>query len=132
MPGKAARNKGHNFERKVAIDFREIWPDAKRGFQTRNNKDEQPDVVVPHFFIECKAHKISPLRGALAQAKRLCPEDKIPLAICKDDRKTPIVLMEYPDFLKLVKEWQAFKDIILEEGEGLSGHQKVNANGKEI
>jgi|15BtaG_2_1085339.scaffolds.fasta_scaffold13334_2 hypothetical protein len=106
MGGRASRNKGHNFERSVAKDFRGIFGEGKRGFQTRGGTAEEPDVITPHFSIECKAHKVAPIRSALRQATVSAETDgKVPLAILKDDRKRPFITMYYDDFLDLVKQW---------------------------
>lgn len=41
---------------------------------------------------------------AMGEAKR--PEDRFPVAVCKDDREDPIVLMRWGDFLELITEWK--------------------------
>jgi hypothetical protein len=99
--GASQRRKGHDFERKIARDLRELFPDAKRGFQTRGGTSEEADVEIPYYFIECKHHKKAPLRAALQQAADNCG-DRVPVAICKDDRKDPIVLMNYEEFRKIL------------------------------
>ena len=90
--GKQQRIKGHTFERQIASDLRVILGEAKRGFQFRD-KDAAPDVDCPIFHIEAKAHRLAPLRAALKQAIRTCKSNKIPIAICKDDYREPIVLL---------------------------------------
>lgn len=101
----ARRKKGHDFERRVAADLRKMFPDAKRGLQTRNNVDLAPDVDVPHFFVECKAQKQCNIRAALRQAteKRKEDDERMAVAVCKDDRKPIMVTMLYDDWLKLIK-----------------------------
>ena len=108
MSGKRSRRKGANWEREVAGMFREIMPGegVKRGFQYRDG-EEAPDVMVPCFWVECKVGSRTNIKGALEQADGCCPpkNGKWPLAICKDDRKTPIASMYLEDFLELVGEW---------------------------
>lgn len=102
--GSAERRKGHDFERYIAKDLRQIFPEAKRGLN-QVRLGEGADVEIPWFFIECKHHKVAPLRSALKQAQDNS-DGRMPVAICKDDRADPIVLMTYEDFkllLKLVK-----------------------------
>jgi hypothetical protein len=65
-----------------------------------------PDVEIPKFFIECKAHKRTNIKAALEQARdgKKSEDDRIPLAICKDDNRPIIVAMYYDDFLELLKD----------------------------
>lgn len=98
--GSAERRKGHDFERKVAKELREIFPEAKRGLN-QVRLGEGADVEIPWFFIECKHHKVAPLRSALKQAQDNT-DGRMPVAICKDDRADPIVLMTYEDFKKIL------------------------------
>lgn len=103
LDGKGRRNKGANFERRVAADLREIFPEAKRGFQTRGGTAEAPDVDGTPFYIECKAHKKVDREAAYAQALQgsIGKTNNIPVAICKDDRKPPVVRMVLGDLVYL-------------------------------
>lgn len=106
------RTKGHNWEREVARRFREIMPDVevRRGQQGWGG-EQGADVEVPGFWVECKVGKLTNPRAALKQAD----EDRLaagergvgrrPLAVCKDDRKPPFVMLSLEDFLDLVAEW---------------------------
>lgn len=62
------RNKGHAFERKVANDLKAIFPNAKRGFQTRGGGKEQCDVEGTPYHIECKHCARVDVRKAYTQA----------------------------------------------------------------
>ena len=104
MGGAASRNKGHNFERDIARRFRDLFPAAKRGIQTRFGGGEAADVIVPHFHLELKRWKSCNIKKALQQATEECEAGKVPVAICKDDRKRETVTMYLDDFLPLVKE----------------------------
>lgn len=106
--GKSERRKGHNFEREVARRFREAWPgsDARRGLQYRDGS-EAPDVHVPGLHIECKVGKLPSPRAALQQAEAAAKPGTIPLAIIKDDRRKPFVLLSLDDYLDQMGElWQ--------------------------
>ena len=87
MSGRRSRNKGKRWEQDVARIMRDIFgPDEiRRGWQSREGDDE-PDIVgVPEFWVECKRQKRSNFRAALKQAKDACTDDRMPLAICRDD-----------------------------------------------
>lgn len=123
--GASQRNKGHNFERRIAKELRDIWPNSKRGYQSRNNMDLVPDVENPIFFIECKAHKKVNIKSALIQAEESRkPDDKrIALAITKDDNQPIIASMRYDDLFRILRlcgvdlEKKLFKN---EESQGTS------------
>lgn len=110
MSGSSSRNKGHNFERKIARSLRELFPDTKRGFQTRGGTGEEPDVDGTPFFIECKKHKRCNIQKAYAQALGGASEEaardrsrpRAPVAITQDDRGHILVTMNMADWKFLV------------------------------
>ena len=66
--GKWSRGSGQRHERKIANLMKPLFPDAKRGLQSRGGTAEAPDVTNTPFFIECK-HRASPnILAALNQA----------------------------------------------------------------
>jgi len=104
MGGRASRRKGADFERAMVHRFREVFgEDVRRGLQSRG--EEVPDVDVPCFWVECKREKRTSPRAALEQAIDAAPRGRIPIAICKDDRRDPTVTLLLDDFLELVREW---------------------------
>ena len=109
--GRASRRKGHDWEREVATRFREIFGNeqVRRGLQSRSG-EEVPDVEVPCFWIECKREKRTNPRAALTQAVDAATKGRIPIAVCKDDRRDPIVTLLLDDFLELVGEWWQQRD----------------------
>jgi hypothetical protein len=103
--GKSQRTKGHNWERELAKRFREAMPgcDARRGLsQARGGGAEEADVVIPWFHIEAKVGKKPPVRAALEQAKADCAAEKTPIAVIKEDRKEPFVVLSLEAFLLLI------------------------------
>ena len=109
--GKAARRKGHDWEREVARRFGAVFGEDRvhRGLQYRTGA-ECPDVICPGFWIECKrGHQTCP-KGALRQASQDSEGKGVwPIAVCKNDCKPAHVTMALDDFLELVGEWHAFK-----------------------
>ena len=100
-PG-GGRAKGHAFERWLAKDLRPIWPGAKRGLQSRGGGAEVPDVVIPHYHLEAKIGKLPSPRAALYQATRDAAPGMVPVAVIKDDRCAPFVVLSYAHWRALV------------------------------
>lgn len=102
--GRCSRRKGKTWEREVAALLRPIYPNAKRGFQSRSGRDA-PDVDGTPFHIEAKHGKCVNVRGALKQA--LDATDGRPVVvIAKDNRSDPFVVMRFEDWLALAKQLQ--------------------------
>ena len=100
--GAGSRRKGHSFEREIARLFRDIFPDAHRGIQSRAG-DEEADVVIPHYWIECKRGKKTNIKAALRQAREACAgSGKSPVAICKDDQEGATATMDIELFYELM------------------------------
>ena len=106
MGGKASRRKGHDWEREVVTRFRGVFGDneVKRGLQARSG-EEVPDVDLPCFWIECKRGQRTDIKAALEQAADAAPKGRLPLAVCKDDHRDPMIAMLLDDFIELVREW---------------------------
>jgi hypothetical protein len=103
--GKSQRTKGHAWERAVAIHFRELYPEAKRGVDQSQAGGHSPDVDETPFWIECKVGARPNLMAALRQAEaRKNKSDRRPsLVAAKQDREEPTVTMRLVDFMRLLK-----------------------------
>jgi len=105
--GKMQRQKGARWERDVVNRLKAIgFTDAKRGFQMRGGAAECPDVSAGPFHIECKVGKKPPIRTALETAVTTCPKGMVPVAVIKEDRREPYIVMPLEDFEDLIKEWR--------------------------
>lgn len=95
--GRRSRTKGRVFERAVAKLLRAIWPDAKRGFQSRSGRDA-PDVDGTPFHFECKHGARVNVRAAMRQA--LAATDGRPVVVVsREDRGDILVTMRMADWL---------------------------------
>jgi len=99
--GKAARAKGHGFERFCAIKLRPLYPDVKRHLE--NQKQEalgfDLDNTGPIKF-QCKAKvKYSPIT-AIEEVQ--CSKGDIPALITKGDNQRPVVCFYLDDFIKIL------------------------------
>lgn len=128
--GRYCRNKGHNWERRVAKDLRKAYGEedipanessVRRGQQGGGGAIE-PDVRGPREWAECKKGKKTMWRTAFNQAKDDWKKAKkagyqgetIPLAICRDDNQEPVVILRWADFLIMIQERKQSGD---EDGE---------------
>jgi hypothetical protein len=103
--GARSRRKGHSWEREVVRRLRAVFGDqVRRGLQYRSG-EEQPDVIAPRLWIECKAGKKTNPRAALRQAQQDAQDDRRPVAVCKDDRQEPFVIMSLDTFVELADGW---------------------------
>ena len=108
--GLLSRTKGKVWEREVAALFRAVMPSEtiRRGLQSRDGS-EAADVEMPFFFPECKHEKKPRPRAALEQAEEAMErggiKGKVAIAVIKQQRKEPYVVIRLSDFLDLVGEW---------------------------
>ncbi|MCP4241727.1 MAG: hypothetical protein GY772_14300 [bacterium] len=102
MGGRASRNKGAAFERRVAEIFREIYPEARRGYQRRSGSDE-PDVAGTPWWIECKVGKATPqVYRAWWQAME-ATDGRACMVVSKQDRTEILVTLQLADLLALLE-----------------------------
>jgi len=104
--GARSNQKGKAWERRVAALLRgELGIDARRGQQARDGGDA-PDVVVDlPFWIECKHGRQPNVRAALAQAIE-ASDGRTPVAVVKDDRREPMVVLRLRDALAWLRRGQ--------------------------
>jgi len=102
MGGRASRAKGATFERKVAEIFREIYPEARRGYQRRSGSDE-PDVAGTPWWIECKVGKGTPqVYRAWWQAME-ATDGRACMVVSKQDRTEILVTLQLADLMALLQ-----------------------------
>lgn len=104
MSGKHSRNKGAAFERKLAIEFREMgWEKAKRHleFQAEEAELGQDLDGTDPFMIQakCYAKPPNPLT-ILAQIKE--QQGKFKLGIIKQTNKGEYIVMHKEEFYELL------------------------------
>lgn len=105
--GKAQRNKGHGFERDVAVALRHIDPTARRNVQETQIASVDILTDLP-LAIQCKClsqWRITP-HNVWDQANngKLNPED-MPVGIVKIDRKSPnLAILSLDDFILMLEK----------------------------
>jgi len=108
MTGQGCRRKGRNFERKVQRRLAQVFGEdvVQRGAHVGS----AADVTAPGLWIECKARRRTNPRAALRQARSGAGDQSVwPVAVCKDDRKPPHVMMTFEDFVDLLREWHSLR-----------------------
>lgn len=113
--GKMQRDKGANFERKIANLFRELGFAARRGglFQSQFAGNE-PDVIVddlPGLWVEAKKGKKTYPIAALKQARDAGGPNCMPVAVCMDDFDKVTVTMEWDFFAHLLKHFMGSPEL---------------------
>lgn len=95
-PGKAARRKGHNFERTCARIWKNMgWDKAKRHLEYQSEEAElgqDLDGTYP-FMVQCKAHKNYCSVNTIKEI-----EDQVghyPMVITKGDNQEPMVIIPF-------------------------------------
>ena len=102
--GKSNKRKGKVFERECSKMIRARDFDCRRGQQFRGSKDS-PDIVsdsLNEFHFECKFKQNLNLWDALEKCLEEAP-GKMPTIIWKRDRKIPLVIMDFHDWMDIVQ-----------------------------
>lgn len=112
MGGRMSRSKGKRGERETVNEIKRAWPDThpKRGWQAREGYDA-PDVDgLRDFWIEVKTGKKPNIRAALQQAVEAEAAAfakggfaRFPIAVIRDDREEPIVVLTWSNFLSIAR-----------------------------
>ena len=96
--GKKSRDKGANFERWVANQLKQHWPDARRrGNAQADGRKLEADVEgVPGWHIECKRYATMPSWNQCKKWFVEIPHDTVRkrLLIVKADRQQPIAFVD--------------------------------------
>src|SRR5690606_40442438 len=94
--------KGATFERWVANQLKQLWPEARRGVGQARAGSEVPDVSHTPFWIEAKHRKKCSIPAAYRQAVE-ATDGRPVLVITKEDRAEPLVTMTLADWLQWTK-----------------------------
>lgn len=110
MSAAWSRRKGVEFERQVRRCLEEVFGEklVRRGFKPLG-AHATADVLAPGVWVECKAQRRTNPRAALRQATGARTEGRWAVAVCKDDRKAPLVMMTFEEFVALLREWHELR-----------------------
>lgn len=102
--GKLSRTKGHQFERDIAIEMRELgWKDARRHLEYQDQEANGIDLVhTDPFLIQCKRlHNYVPVNTIF----EINPDDKekgMRVLVTKADNQPAMAVMEWEDLKTLL------------------------------
>lgn len=98
-----SRRKGQRGEREFLHRLQHLYPDARRGNQSRSGQDE-PDIELTPWWIECKTYaRISAFRH-LAQAEADTDGRPVLVRLREDGDTRAAVLIREEDFLALLEQ----------------------------
>lgn len=95
------RTKGHSFEREIAIQLREVFPEAKRHleFQADEAAHGVDLVNTGKLGIQCKRMKKYASLSKIKEVKR-----GIPALVTKGDREEILIALPLKDFIEILKD----------------------------
>ena len=102
-----SKEKGKRYERHVASLFRNEGYEARRSQQYAGINNDADVVGVPLIHIECKHNERLNLYDAIAQSKRDAKDGETPVVIHRKNYCNDLVTMEFSDWIKLYREWEA-------------------------
>ena len=100
----AARTKGHNFERKIAKEMRELgWEDAATSrYVSQELDDAKVDIArTDPFNIQCKAYKNNPQYTKILA--EMPADQNYNLVFHKKPREGEFVIMKKEDFYEILR-----------------------------
>lgn len=105
MSGKSSRTKGHSFERFVANELKDIFPNAKRQLEYQMDSCKGVDLSdTNEFRIQCKKHKSYVPLSKISEIKCVRDKGEVPLLITAGDYKEPIAALYLSDLILLLKK----------------------------
>ena len=107
-----SKAKGARFERLLASRFRDYgYTDSRRTAQYCGNTGDASDVVgLPMIHVEAKHQEKMELYKWMAQAKRDSAaggQGKLPVVFHKKNNSEILVTMEFDDWMKIYREFEA-------------------------
>lgn len=104
MNGKTNRRKGHSFEREVANDLKDIFPNAKRQLEYQEDECLGVDIAnTGRYKIQCKNHKQYVSVNTIKEVE--CDEKDVPIVVTKGRRIWPaMAILPWKDLINLIRK----------------------------
>lgn len=106
--GKTSRRKGHQFERDIANELQEIFPEARRHLENHIADAKGYDLDNTGVFrIQCKRRKTYAPITTIKEVD--CEFFEIPIVITKADKEDTMVVMKFEHWKEIVKGYMNAK-----------------------
>ena len=100
--GKANRRKGHNFERQVVNDLKEIFPEAKRQLEYQTDECQGIDIAnTGKYKIQCKCKKRYVSVNTIKEIK--CGPEDVPILITKQIWEPSMAILPWEELKVLLR-----------------------------
>lgn len=102
--GKRSRAKGHDFERKIAIALRDIFPDARRNFEFRavEARDGRDLIHTGHYRFQLKKLRKYASVATIKEARADELLGEVPVLVTAGDKEPAMVVLPFDHFLRLI------------------------------
>lgn len=103
--GKANRRKGHDFERWLARELKELYPDAKRNLEYQKDQANGRDLAnTGGFLFQCKRGRLYAPITAIEEIQVDPIDGGVPVLVTKGDGKEPMAVLSFTAFKRLVRK----------------------------
>lgn len=103
--GALSRNKGHQFERDVAIALRDVFPKARRHLEYQDSQANGVDLAeTGKFHFQCKKLKRYASIATINEVQCDRRLGDVPVLVTAGDREPAMVAMHFGDFLDLLRQ----------------------------
>lgn len=102
--GRRARQKGHGFEREVAVALREVFPEARRHLEYQDSQANGVDLAeTGKYRIQCKRmQQYAPL-SKIEEVEYDPDFGDVPVLVTAADGKAWLAALPFQEFVRLLK-----------------------------
>lgn len=107
MGGKHSRVKGHGFERVVAIEFRKIFPKARRQLEYHLDDCQGVDLAnTGRYRVQCKKLKKYAPITCIQEVKYSDELGEVPILVTAGDGEPAMAVLPLKDLLWLIESFE--------------------------
>lgn len=109
--GRASKAKGGRGERELANKLKDYGYETRRGVQYCGRNGAADVIGLPGIHIECKRVERLNMYDAIDQAKRDCPDGKLPVVMSRKNNSEWLATMPLNIWMELYREYEAGTDL---------------------
>lgn len=103
--GKYSRRKGHQFERDIANQLKDIFPEARRQLEYHSADANGVDIQnTESFFFQCKKYKSYVPCTKINEIRCDRSLGEVPILVTAGDNLEPLAVLPFKDLLNLIRE----------------------------